>query len=124
MLGTPTIKTIELQCFSLSRQRVLEHRLHVLELGPISFTRRLKFRAEEPQPDDDGLPWIEVDNDFTQAYPRKKFAGIEKHWNQHEKLWKILISFDGAPYDLILFFKRQTACEEVFEQLVPYFFNQ
>lgn len=123
MVANTPIKTIELQCFSLSRQKVIEHRIHELTLGQIALTRRLRFRAEEPQPEDDGLPWVEVDNDFVQIYPRKRFAGIEKHWNQHEKLWKIIISFDGVAYDLLLFFKRHTACDEVFEQLVDYFLN-
>lgn len=124
MVGNPTIKTIELQCFSLSRQRVIELRVHELDLGESAITRRLKFRAEEPDPQDDGLPWVEMDNDFTQVYPRRRFAGIEKHWNQHEKLWKIIISFDGVAYDLVLFFKRRAPCQEVFDELVSYFINQ
>lgn len=116
-------KKITMEPVSLRRQRIIKPRLCELELSEKAFIFRLKFKAEEPQ-EDEALPWIEVDNDFVFIYLRKKFAGIEKLWHQLDKRWKIVISINGIHPDLTLFFKRQTDCEVVFDQLIEYFVNQ
>ena len=113
---------ITIEPVDLSKQKIIEPRLCEVELAEDRFIYRLKFKASEPDRDDEALPWIEVDNDFVFIYRRSAFAGIEKVWVQVEKRWKIVMSFDGIGSDLVLFFKRQKDCEVVFDQLVEYFF--
>lgn len=114
---------ITIEAVDLSKQKIIEPRLCELELAEDRFIYRLKFKASEPQEDED-LPWTDVDNDFLFIYKRSEFAGIEKLWHQGDKRWKIKLSFNGIYPDLMLYFKRQKECESVFYQLVEYFFNQ
>lgn len=113
---------ITIEPITLTRQRILEGRLMEFEMSDTWFSYQFKFRAEEPKQDDEKLPWEEVDNDFHGVFPKHKFAGIEKHWLQESKRWKIIISVDGVAQDLAVYFKRQKDCETVFDQLVEYFF--
>lgn len=113
---------ITIEPVDLSRQTILQPRVCELELGDDRFEYRLKFRAKEPEGEDEGLPWIEVDSDFHFVFKKSQFAGLEKNWHQQEKRWKIRLYFNGISPDLLLFFKRQKDCETVFDQLVEYFF--
>lgn len=114
---------IAIEAVDLEKQKIIEPRICEVELGEDRFIYRLKFRASEPDGEDEALPWIEVDNDFTFVYKREAFAGIEKLWHQEVKRWKIKLSFNGVYPDLMLYFKRQKECEVVFEQLMEYFFG-
>lgn len=115
---------ITIEPVDLSKQKIIESRLYELELGHDRFIYRLRFRASEAKGDDEMLEWVEVDNDFEVIYPKRRFAGIEKLWLQEDKRWKIVLCFDGVGFDLKLYFKKQVACQAVFDQLVEYFFNQ
>lgn len=62
----------------LSKQKMLETKVFELVLTDDRFTITMKFRAEEPQRDDESLPWIEVDNDYEAILPKANFSGMEK----------------------------------------------
>lgn len=114
---------ISIEPITLTRQRMVDKRMMELELADTWFAYRFKFRAEEPDEKDDQLPWEEVDNDFDSRFPKGRFAGLEKHWVQKGKRWKIIINIDGVAQEISVFFKKQKDCEAVFDQLVDYFFN-
>lgn len=115
---------ISIEPVTLTRQKIIEARMMEFEMADTWFAYRFKFLAEEPQKDDDSLPWVEVDNDFNGIFPRDRFSGIEKHWIGEAKRWKIIISMYGVALDLCIYFKRQPDCEAVFDQLVEYFFGK
>lgn len=120
MIGT---KKIPVEPVTLARQQLVNGpRMMELELADTWFAYRFKFKAEEPQKNDDKLPWVATDNDFHGIFKKDHIAGLEKHWLQECKRWKIIISIDGYGYDICIYFKRQAECEAVFDQLNEYFF--
>lgn len=114
---------IEIGMPNLSRQEIIEHRESWIELRPDHFVYCLRFRAKQPQGDDDNLPWEEVDNDFMFYGKRSQVTGVEKMWIQKERRWKIAISAKGVGGDIQIFFKKQVECEPIYHQLIDYFFN-
>jgi hypothetical protein len=114
-------KILLINC-DLSRQRMLETRAFELELHQQFLSLRMIFKAEEPDPEDDALPWIEVDNDFEVLVPKVQFAGLEKVWLQKDRRWKIAIHMNGLPAELKMFFKKGADCQPVYEKLKQYFF--
>lgn len=115
---------IAVKVIDLKFQRIIGGQPHELELGVKAFTLRMKFKAEEPQVEDESLPWIEVDNDTILMCRREMFAGLEKLWIQASKRWMIVISTQGVAGDMRLYFRKQEDCGIVWDQLVEYFFNQ
>lgn len=114
---------ITIEVIDLKYQRIVGGHPHELELEEKAFTLRMKFKAEEPQGEDEALPWKEVDNDVVLKFRREMFAGLEKMWIGADKRWRIVVYTSGVNYDMRLFFKRQKDCEAVFDQLEEYFFK-
>lgn len=113
---------ITIEPIDLKYQRIVIGQPHILELWEQVFTLRMKFKAEEPEGDDEALPWKEVDTDVVLMFRRDKFSGMEKMWIQDNKRWRIVIYTQGCDYNMRLFFKKQKDCEAVFDQLTEYFF--
>jgi hypothetical protein len=112
-----------IQPCDLQKQKIIESWQYEIELFEKYFKIMMRFKANEPENDDEAQAWREVMNDFEMAYPKHKFAGLEKVWLQEAKRWKIVISIDGIGSDLKIYFKRQTHCEEVYQKLFEYFFG-
>jgi hypothetical protein len=113
---------VVIQPCDLAKQKIIESWQYEIELFDTYFMIRMRFKASEPQGDDENMPWRDVDNDYEMVYPKYRFAGIEKVWLQEAKRWKLVISVDGIGSDLKIYFKKQAHCEEVFQKLFNYFF--
>jgi hypothetical protein len=112
-----------IQPCDLQKQKIIESWQYEIELFEKYFKIMMRFKANEPENDDEAQAWREVMNDFEMAYPKHKFSRLEKVWLQEAKRWKIVISIDGIGSDLKIYFKRQAHCEEVYQKLFEYFFD-
>jgi hypothetical protein len=116
---------IELPLFDLKRQTILSVKYHTLELYYNHLVKKCDFFAEEPNSDDESMPWEERRNYFETLVAKKSIAGIEKSFSPSGNVYRIDIMIDGFNDDLTAYFKPSMKKEmnDCFEKLARWWLS-
>lgn len=117
--------TIEIKPINLAQQKIKKTKEGYIELHKSYLRYRMAFIAEEPNDkSDETLGWKDVENSFD-IYTRKdKISSIEKWKCTNISRWKIIISVDGMADDMNIYFRTEGSCQEVFNILINYLFQE
>lgn len=117
------IKRLPVTPITLKYQKPTEIKDSFIELFDNYLYFKLEFFADEPIIDDDlESGWESVYNSFEWTVLKKNISGLEKSQTKDKK-WKVLIVISGFANDLKVYFKSQTAAQELFDKLEDWLLN-
>lgn len=115
---------IEIKPVNLPQQKIKGSKECQIELHNSYMRYRMEFVAEEPvDRSDESLGWKDVENSFDIWVKKDRICTIEKWRCTNVNRWKIIISVDGMADDMNIYFRTESACDEVFDKLLNYVFN-
>ena len=118
-----SLEKIELKEISLSKQKMTNWNGAYIELFDNYIKYFISFYADEPDKNDEHMPWINVFNKYDIVAKRECMVGLQKDYLPKEKIWTVQIVMSGFATDLKMYTKRESEAQELYDKLFDYIFK-